>query len=137
MPSKTTNDVNLYCTHSDLADELGGARKLRLLQPPDADQEDPTLLVREQALRDVLKSLARRTPPILETQLSDFTELKDAVCYGALMRLYRAAITADGDVHSALYNAFKKRFSEELQGLRVSVNSSNSVDTAGTSVWRG
>lgn len=122
MPSDITADVDLYCTHSDLADELGGSRKLARLVPPDAT--DATELVRAQALRDVLKALARRTPPITEAMISDPTELKDAVALGALMRLYRAAITAEGDVHDVLYRDFRRRFEAEVQGLTVTISGS-------------
>lgn len=121
MPTETTNDIDLYCTHADLIDELGGgSRKLARLLGPDADSQ----LVREQSLRDVLKSLRRRTPPITESMLSDTTQLKDAVTLGTLMRLYRAAITAENDVHDLLYRDFKKRFETEVAGIHVTVSGS-------------
>lgn len=136
MPNLVTQSADTYCTHDELADELGGARKLAKLIPPDADVDDPTLLVRAQAVRDVMKSLKRRTPPIFETQLTDPTDIKDAVAYGALMRLYRAAMTTDTDVHAILYRDYKKKFAAELQGLRLSVEGSNTIDANAVTVWR-
>lgn len=119
MPTETTNDIELYCTHADLIDELGGgARKLARLLGPDAD----STIVREQSLRDLLKALRRRTPPITESMLTDPTQLKDAVALGTLMRLYRAAITAENDVHDLLYRDFKKRFEAEVAGIQVTVS---------------
>lgn len=142
MPSAPTNDVDLYATHSDLVDELGGsARKLRGLLPPDEtaatiETGEATELVRTQALRDVLKSLARRTPPILESQLSDPTQIKDAVVYGSLMRLYRAAMTTPDDVNATLCREFKKRYEEEMGNLRLSINNASAVDVGPTTIFR-
>jgi hypothetical protein len=136
VPNPVTVDIDLYCTHAELADEVGGARKLAKLVPPDADATDPTLLVRQQSLRDVLKSLKRRTPPIIESQIGTKSELKDAVAYGALMRLYRAAMTIDTDVHAVLWKEYKNKFSAEINSLRITVEGSNTVDVPATTVFR-
>lgn len=139
MPSTPTNDVDLYCTHSDLVDELGSARKLAKLVPPDSPSEpesaDLTKPVREQSLRDVLKALRRKTPPILEAQISDPTQIKDAIAYGALMRLYRAAMTGPDDVNAELFRHFKKRFESELGGLNLTVDN-GAVAPTSVKVWR-
>jgi hypothetical protein len=133
MPSNVTLDVDLYCTHQDLQDELGSARALvRITSPDDPD----TALVRAQALRDVVKFLERRTPPIVEGQLSDLTELKDVVCYGALARLYRNAMTEDGDVYSVLWREFDDKFASELGSLRLTLEGTVSADVPPTTVFR-
>lgn len=137
MPSITTNDVNVYCTHGDLVDEIGSERKLLKLLPAEPnDPDDPTLPLRAQALRDVLKTLARRTPPILESQLTVPGELKDAVCLGTLMRLYRNAMTTEGDANGVLFKHFEKLFNAEIAGLRLTIDDAAAVDTLSIAVFR-
>lgn len=136
MPTLYTNDVDLYCTHDELVGEVGGDRKLRKLVPPDAEEQDPTRDVREQALRDVMKVLRRRSPPVHESQITIPAELKDAVAYGALMRLYRAAMTTPDDVNAALYRDYKKKFEDEVGNLRLSVDGTTTVDIGPVTVFR-
>jgi len=136
MPSAYTNDIDLYCTHGDLADEVGGARKLAKLIPPD-DVDDATSLVRTQALRDVYKALKRRTPPVFESQITDPSELKDAVAYGALMRLYRSAMTTPDDVNASLFREYRGHFETEILSMRLTLEDSSSVDVGGIRIWRG
>lgn len=115
-------DVNIYATHQDLVDELGGSeRKLRQLLPPDADPSDPSKAVREGAARDTFKALGRRTPPITPGMVAVPSELRDAVVYGALARLYRGAITVDGDANSLLWRDYQRRFDGEVSGVRLSI----------------
>lgn len=135
MPNPVTQDPDTYCTHEELADETGGARSLAKLIPPDADPDNHTELVRAQAVRDVFKALSRRTPPIIEAQISNATELKDAVCYGALMRLYRAAMTREDDKFAILYREYKGKFGAEIQGLRISSGGSI-IDGGSVTVFR-
>lgn len=138
MPSVYTNDVDLYCTHADLIDELGGSeRQLRKLLPPEPnDPDDPTKAIRQQALRDVLKTLSRRTPPILEPDITVPAELKDAVVYGTLYRLYRAAATTPDDMNAKLATDFETKFNAELAGLRLTIDDGASVDVASIAIFR-
>lgn len=136
MPSAYTNDPNVYATHGDLADEVGSARALANLCSPEADPADPTLLVRSQAVRDVFKSLSRRTPPIAESMITDPTQIKDAVVYGALMRLYRAAMTTPEDTNAKLFKHYSDKFNEEIGGFRLTVNDGARVDVGGVPVFR-
>ncbi len=137
MPSADIGDIDIYCTHSDLIDELGSERKLRKILPAEPNNtDDPTATLREQALRDVLKALARRTPPILQAQLTVPSELKDAIVYSTLMRLYRGGITSDGDVNSIMWKHYRDAFSAELQGMRLTVEDTASVDVFSIPIFR-
>lgn len=109
-------DVELVCTEEDLANEIGGARALdEILR----DLKSET--VRELALRDVLKSLKKRTPPIQSGDIVDPTELKEAVIYGSLARLYRDAMTTADDIYALKMKHFDKKYSSEMSNLSVTV----------------
>lgn len=132
-----TIDVSTFCTNDDLLDELGSRQELdRLLRAEDATSVDPTLRIREAAYRDVIKSLARRTPPVFESSLSNLDELRDAVVYGTLARLYREAMTNENDVFGSKWKHWQKMFQTEVTHLRVTVASSASVDTLSISLDR-
>ncbi len=130
-------DVNVYATHEHVAAEIGGERALRKIIPaqPD-DSQDPTKGYREAAAMDVLKALGRRVPPVFETMLSVPSELKDVVVYGTLMRLYKQAITADGDRWSLLFREEKKRYESELAGLVLTVSNAASIGPTSIPVFR-
>ncbi len=114
-------DVDSVATHQDLADEVGGAVELENVMPSSlAGDSAPT---RQLALRDVLKALGRRTPPVFEEQLQDPTELRDAVVYGALERIYRGAMTTPDSVFAAQQRIYDARFKSEVLGLQVTVAS--------------
>ncbi len=129
------SDVNIYATHQDLVDEVGSERKLCKLAPASTGS-DPTHEIRQSVLRDVFRALARRTPPITESMISVPSELKAVVVYGSLMRLYRGAMTADGDIHSVLYRDFKKAFASEMTSLRLTVDGGASVDALSIPMFR-
>ena len=130
-------DVNIYATHANVANEVGGERALRKIIPavPD-DANDPTKGYREAAAADVLKALSRRVPPVFESMLSVPSELKDVVVYGTLMRLYKQAITTDGDRWSVLFREEKKRYESELAGLVLTISSAASIGPTSIPVFR-
>ena len=121
MPAQAI-DVSTIVTHADIVRELGSERELRnVLTPDPSDPTDPTKPLRIEAYRDVLKALERRTPPITESMLTSLDDLKDAIRYGTLARLYRLAITADGDAFSVQWKHWQREFNAEVNGLRVKV----------------
>ncbi len=91
-------DVDLVAVDADLINEVGGATKLTNIIPK--DQAGSAKKQREAALEDVLLALSRRTPPINESSIARASDLKRAVVYGALERLYRAEMH-EGDDHFA------------------------------------
>lgn len=116
-----TLSVDLVCTHADLGDHVGLANLENALPAEWGGSSAPA---RAGALRDVLKSLARRTPPILEGDLQDPTELRDAVAYGALERIYRSAMTTPDSVWATQRKVFDERFKAEVLSLQVTVSTS-------------
>lgn len=122
MPTQAI-DVADIVTHKDIVDEMGSERELRNVLTPDPNNvEDPTKTFRELAYRDVLKALERRTPPVTESMLSNRDDIKDAIRYGTLARLYRQAITSDGDGFSVKWKHWQGQFNAEVIGLRVRTN---------------
>lgn len=114
-------DVDNVCTHADLGDHVGLTALEGVLPAEWGGSSEPA---RAGALRDVLKSLGRRTPPVGEADLQDPTELRDAVAYGALERIFRQAMTTPDSVWSTQRKVFDERFKSEMLGLQVTVASS-------------
>lgn len=115
-------DVDTVCTHADLGEEVGGVASLENVLP--ADWAGSSANARTGALRDVLKALLRRTPPVYSEDIQDPTELRDVVAYGAAERVYRAAMTTPDSVFATQRKIYDERFKAELQGLQVTVASS-------------
>lgn len=118
-----TISIDDVCTHAQLAAELGtgSVGTARLDQLTRSSGSSSTEGFRQGALADVLKALSRRTPPIYDSHLRDVTELKDAVVYGTLERLYRESITAEGDVMAIKRKLYEERFRSEVGGLMPSL----------------
>lgn len=125
-------NISLVATDADLATELGGAAALANILP--ADWTDATQ-ARQLALGDVLESLRRRSPPVLEGDLALVSQLKRAVTYGALERLYRMAMHSNDDVHAVQRKLYDERFRSEVLGLSPTLNGGNrgSVGSIGIS----
>lgn len=113
--------IDDVCSHDDLVDEVHSAEALAELLPRSANGSSQT--VRETTLRRVLSALKRRAPPILETDLTNPAELRDAVVYGTLESLHMASLTtsAEGDVHWAKYKIYRDRYSDEINGMTLTV----------------
>lgn len=107
--------VDDVCTHAQLANEVGGEDELENILPTSYAGSSAT--PRTLALSDVVKSLSRRTPPIREGDLQDVTQLRDAVAYGALERIYRAAMTGPDSPHAALQRVYERKYQAECLGL--------------------
>lgn len=129
--------IDLYATHADLVREVGSERRLRALLPAVPDVlTDPTRGARQAALRDIFKSLARRTPPVYESDISIPGELTDAVVYGTLMRLYFGATTVKEDTNWLHYEEYKSKFESEVTNLRITVSDAASLDTFSIPMFR-
>lgn len=137
MTDTTTIDLDSVCTHADLIGEIGSEVQLRRMLPAQpSDTTDPTRPFRQRALEDVVKLMKRREPPIHEGNLSDLTQLRDAVIYGTLSRLYRVNATTDADVHSAMWRHWERRMESEVMSMRVDVAEGGVVNMTGISVRR-
>lgn len=107
--------IDDVCTDAHLAEEIGGAGMLAELIPDEWDNSAEQ--ARQKTLNDVLAELAARRPPVYETDLYDVTELNRVVRYGALVRLYRFAMTGPDDVFASHHKEFTKLYSSALANL--------------------
>lgn len=114
-----TIDVNEVCTDENLIEEVGGAEALSNLLSRSLGND--STLARRAALNDVLRMLSRRAPPITDADIVDPTELRAAVAYGALTRLYRQAITTSDSVFALHAKTYQTQFDDEVNGLRPTV----------------
>lgn len=109
-------DVETVCTEAQFADYLRGQLTSGTkLASPNTDSSG----ARQQALDDILAALARRTPPIRESDLATPSELKRAVQFGAEMWLLYAGLTTAGpeSMLAFKYSEARKRFTQEIDGL--------------------
>lgn len=116
----STADVDTVATDEDLAGELLGLEALENLRPNDWSDCKPA---RQAAFDKVLDGLRGHTPPVREADLSDVTELRLAVIYGALAQLYFAGITS-GDpeaVYTAKHRHYRDEFRSAVNSLRPTV----------------
>lgn len=122
-----TISVDDVCTHANLCDEVGGTGVLEPILPAgwegEATSANRTLSVRTAALNEVLRALERRVPPIREADLSDVTELRTAVTYNALSRLYAMAMSSADSPFGLRYKDFQQRYRDEITGMQPAVAS--------------
>lgn len=121
-----TINIESVATDADLAGELGSEEALEnLVTDPGADPST-TLIARQNALGEVLDGLRNRVPPIVDSELSDVTELHRVVVYGALARLYRNNITTgdEADVSAAKHKIYQRLFESALGALRPTLSGS-------------
>jgi hypothetical protein len=113
----TVLDVDDICTHDELVNVALSAQALLQLLPQSANGDSTN--VRRQAYERAVASLRRRMPPIRESDLSDPTELREAVAYASMMILHFAAITSatEGDVNWTKWKHYKKTFEDEILGF--------------------
>jgi hypothetical protein len=112
-------DIELVCTHQHLIDELGSAKRLNNVLPVELGGD--TTSIREAALEDVLIALGRRRPPVHATDLVHPEELRRAVLYQTLERLFGAAQHLDEGAWGAQRTRYEKRLRAELQGLAPTI----------------
>lgn len=105
-------DVNMIATDLDLANEVGDAARLARAVPK-VERRDA---IRQAALQDVVSALQTRTPPILENMLVDPTELRKAVVYRALSKIFLAGVAIDGDTHAYLSARYEKEYLGAVRG---------------------
>ena len=112
-------NVNDVCTDADLIEEIGSPEALsNLLARSLGNDSTPA---RRASMNDVLRMLSRRSPPIRDVDIVDPTELRAAVAYGALTRLYRQSITTADSVFALHSKTYANQFEDEVAGLRPRV----------------
>jgi hypothetical protein len=114
----TVIDVALVALDSDIEDELGEDVFERLI-----DDATDGLKARTHALEDVEYELNNRVPPIRPGEVSDLSELKRVVVYGACAHLYKANLTTGSgdDINSAKHDLYREDFMKRLVNLRPTV----------------
>lgn len=107
------------CTEAQLDEFLGGqlAQQISLCPGGWANAEP----ARAYALRRTLQVLARRTPPILESEISVPAELHDAVVFGACARIFNLAMTSAGESEVMFHQsrAYQKQWQDEVDTIIV------------------
>lgn len=131
----SATNVDTVCTDQDLADEVLGLDRLEKLKPDDWSTFKPA---RQQVFDRVLKRLQQRTPPVMEADLHDVTELRDAVVYGVIALASRANMhTADSDnVHAANATHYHSRYMSEVATLMPTVSESQRAAPGGITFHR-
>lgn len=134
-------DVEDVATDADLEAYTLGKSNLQDLLPgewlDDAAGEKLATIARQRALDFVLSKLANRRPPIRENDLTDLSELKTVVCYGALEILYRGAITHDESPNAGRAKAFGQMFRSELDALQPTVREGVTASSLSFRIHRG
>lgn len=102
----TILDVDAIATDDDLVAEVASRARLDRAMK-DVSQRD---LIRKAALQDVVDVLNTRTPAVTDASLIDPTELKRAVVYRSLAKIFLSAIAVDGDVHATLHRNYEREY---------------------------
>jgi hypothetical protein len=102
----TALNVDLIATDDDLVAEVASRARL------DRANKDVVqrTAIRRSALQDVVDALRTRSPAITEEMLLDPVELKRAVVYRSLAKIFLSAIAVDGDVHQVLYRNYEREY---------------------------
>jgi hypothetical protein len=133
-------DVDDICTDATLEEYTLGRSNLTEIIPAewlDDDDNKTALIGRQNALRFILEGLARRRPPIRETDLLVPSELKVAVAYRTLSMLYGGAITYEEGPFSKQAARFDKLFSQEMTSLQPSVRAGATTSSLSVRLSRG
>lgn len=135
-------DVDLVATDAHLADHVMGKSNVDNLIPDEPEWLDENGVksakrARQTALNVILQSLARRRPPIFDTDLVDVTELRLAVCYRALADMHSGAADHDASPNLAKSKRFMSLFSEELNSLQPSVHAGATASSISVRLSRG
>lgn len=99
-------DVQTIATDDDLVAEVASRARLERAMPNIAQRD----ALRSAALEDVLHALETRAPPIHAAALSAPVELKRAVVYRTLAKLFMAAVAVEGDVHHVLARHYEREY---------------------------
>lgn len=118
--------IDTVCTHAQLCDEVGGTEILEAVLTQQLEEEatasDRTEGIREAALAEVMDSLRVRVPPVLESDLYDVTQLRRAVIWNSLMRIYGMAMAGEGDAFHIRWSDYRKRYQSEITSLKPTVS---------------
>ena len=126
-------NVQLVATDKDLEDEVDEKEFCRLIgDSADGRQK------RQLAFDDILYQLRNRVPPIQEGDLAVITELKIAVVYGAIARLYRDNMTTGGgdDINHSKAKHYQAMYKERVHQLRPSVANQKTGGPSGIAFHR-
>ena len=131
-----TIDVEDVATDAQLNALLLGQLTANIKLLPVALADASTL--RQWALDRTLQRLKRRTPPIFEADISDVTELRDAVLFGAAEKLFEGALSsaADGQVFHAKWQYYSAQFNSEINNLIVTGPAQERISSRGPSITR-
>ena len=117
--------IDSVCTHAQLCDEVGGTQVLEPLLSQQLEEQatasDRTKAIREAALAEVMDALRSRTPPVYEADLSDVTQLRRAVIWNSLARIYGMAMAVEGDAFSLRWGDYRKSYRTEITNLKPTV----------------
>lgn len=129
-------DVESVCTDVQLDEYLGGRLNATLNLLPSA--WDDALPARAFALRRTLQAMARRSPPILEGDISDPTQLHDAVLFGSCARLYDLGMTSGGESELFYLQAkrYDQKFRDELASLVITTPEAHRAVSRAPALYR-
>lgn len=120
-------DVDQVCTDLDLEGYVGGQSNLQKLLDDDPrfvsqDGETKTAKpTRARILGDILTTLKRRDPPILEASLADPKDLGPCTCYGTLEALYLGAAKFEDSPYIGLAKIWGAKYAAEQLALAPSI----------------
>jgi len=122
-------DPDTVLTDAALDEFLGGQALDATTLLPDAWTD--LRPARQYALDVVLDRFKRMSPPVLETDIVDPTELADAVQLGAAMRLYRLAMTTGDrdEIFADSYHEYKELFELAIEALSPTLASGEVAST--------
>ncbi len=143
-----TIDVEDVATDTDLEGYTLGKANLQkllpdewLMDPDEAYDADTNFklatIPRTNSLAEVLQAFRKRRPPIFETNLLDVTQLKQAVCFGALADLYTGAIQHEDSPNVERAKYYTKRFRDELASLQPDVQAGSTASSMSVRLSRG
>lgn len=128
--------LDSVCTEEQLDDYLGNRLTATLnLLPGGWTDAEPA---RSYALRRTLQSLERRTPPVREGDISDPTQLRDAVIFGACARIFDLHITAANESEVFFHQAkrYESKFTNEVNSLVITGPASERIVSRAPSISR-
>lgn len=118
----TTIAIADVASEADVADTGFGGSTTRMYDLLPEGVADLTTH-RTKALEASMKHLKRRIPPIVDADIADPTDLRDAVCYHALAQLYEDAMSsADlGDAFRKKAEWWRSRWESEIAALNPTI----------------
>lgn len=134
MSTTTTIDVDDVATDEDVRNHEGLTEDRFLDLLPEGVTDAETF--RQSALERTMKILKRRVPPLSDASIGLPVELRDAVIFGTLERIYFSAMTTaeDGNVFRAKWEHYKGEFNEEVAAMKVTISGEVAAPTGGSIV---